>query len=61
MATKDKSMIRVWMGIETPNFLSLVKGRRQRLKLIKIQNTHGVWLEESKDIEEYPEEAVSFY
>ncbi|KAH0758046.1 hypothetical protein KY290_021539 [Solanum tuberosum] len=39
-------------------FHSLVKGRRQRLKLLKIQNSKGDWLEDSTEI---AEEAVQFF
>lgn len=42
----------------TKFFHSMVKGRRQKLKLMKIQNQQRVWLEKSKEI---TDKAVMFY
>lgn len=39
-------------------FHSLVKGRRQKLKVSKIQNSQGCWLEEEGEIEA---EAVNYF
>lgn len=50
---RKQGMIGLLMEIGILDFFhSLVKGRRNTLKVKRIQNSHGVWLEEDREIAE---------